>query len=141
MPVTAKLSRKFYDRFGDDIANELVDWFNMVDETYRAELRELNERNFARFDSRLEQRLAEQSASLRREISEQGVSLRVEISEQGTAIRDEIAKQGERLNDRIGSLEVRSAREMVVQTRWLIGMWAAQMTAFIGTILIVLRSR
>ena len=28
MPVTAKLSRKFYERFGDDIANELVDWFN-----------------------------------------------------------------------------------------------------------------
>jgi hypothetical protein len=24
MPVTAKLSRKFYDTFGDDIANELV---------------------------------------------------------------------------------------------------------------------
>ena len=130
MPVTAKLSRKFYDQFGDDIANELVDWFNMVDETYRAELRELNERNFLRFDSRLEQRIAEQSASLRRE-----------ISGQGAAIRDEVAKQGERLSDRISSLEVRSAREMVVQTRWLIGMWAAQMTAFIGTILIVLRSR
>jgi len=130
MPVTAKLSRKFYDRFGDDIANELVDWFNMVDETYRAELRELNERNFLRFDSRLEQRIAEQSASLRRE-----------ISGQGAAIRDEVAKQGERLSDRISSLEVRSAREMVVQTRWLVGLWAAQMTAFIGTILIVLRSR
>ena len=34
VPVTAKLSRKFYERFGDDIANELVDWFNMVDATY-----------------------------------------------------------------------------------------------------------
>ncbi len=26
MPVTAKLSRRFYEKFGDDIANELVDW-------------------------------------------------------------------------------------------------------------------
>ena len=43
MPVTAKLSRKFYERLGDDITNELVDWFNMVDATYRSELRELNE--------------------------------------------------------------------------------------------------
>jgi len=28
MPVTAKLSRKFYERFGDDLTNELVEWFN-----------------------------------------------------------------------------------------------------------------
>ena len=59
MPVTAKLSRKFYERFGDDIANELVDWFNMVDATYRSELRELNELNYARFEAKLEQRIAE----------------------------------------------------------------------------------
>ena len=54
MPVTAKLSRKFYEKFGDDITNELVDWFNTVDTTYRTELRELNELNFARFDAKLE---------------------------------------------------------------------------------------
>ena len=59
MPVTAKLSRKFYEKFGDDVANELVDWFNMVDATYRSDLRELNELNFARFDAKLEQRLAQ----------------------------------------------------------------------------------
>jgi len=54
MPVTAKLSRKFYEKFGDDITNELVDWFNTVDTTYRTELRELNELNFGRFDAKLE---------------------------------------------------------------------------------------
>ena len=59
MPVTAKLSRKFYETFGDEIANELVEWFNAVDATYRAELREINELNFARFDAKLGQRLAE----------------------------------------------------------------------------------
>lgn len=26
MPVTARLSRKFYERFGDDLTNELVEW-------------------------------------------------------------------------------------------------------------------
>lgn len=64
MPVTARLSRKFYDAFGDDIVNELVDWFNAVDATYKAELRELNELNFARFEAKLEQRLAELEARL-----------------------------------------------------------------------------
>src|SRR5436309_11444250 len=65
VPVTAKLSRKFYEKLGDDVANELVEWFNLVDATYRSDLRELNEFNFARFDARLEQRVAELRAEVR----------------------------------------------------------------------------
>src|SRR6267142_2855400 len=59
VPVTARLSKRFYDVFGEEIANELVNWFNQVDDTYRGDLRELNELNFSRFDAKLEQRLAE----------------------------------------------------------------------------------
>ena len=66
MPVTARLSRNFYDRLGDDIANELVDWFNSVDSAYRQDLRELNELNFARFDAKVEQRFAEAETRLLR---------------------------------------------------------------------------
>ena len=66
MPVTAKLSRRFYETFGDDIANELVEWFNQVDATYRADLRELNELNFARFEASLKQQMAELEARLKR---------------------------------------------------------------------------
>ena len=75
MPVTAKLSRKFYETFGDEIANELVNWFNDVDATYRADLRELNELNFALFDAKLEQRFAQSEAGWERRMAE----LRVEI--------------------------------------------------------------
>lgn len=63
MPVTAVLSKKFYDKFGEDVTNELVNWFNAVDATYRADLKELNELNFARFDAKLEQRLAQLDAT------------------------------------------------------------------------------
>jgi hypothetical protein len=56
VPVTARLSRAFYDKLGEDVANELVEWFNQVDATYRSDLRTLNELNFARFDAKLEQR-------------------------------------------------------------------------------------
>ena len=70
MPVTAKLSRKFYETFGDEIANELVEWFNQVDATYRADLRELNELNFSRFDAKLEQRIAESDAKWDRRMAE-----------------------------------------------------------------------
>ncbi len=52
-----------------------MDWFNQVDATYRADLRELNELNFARFDAKLEQRMAELRGELKSEIAE----LRAEI--------------------------------------------------------------
>jgi hypothetical protein len=54
------------------VANELVDWFNTVGLTprfargglHRADLRELNELYYARFDAKLEQRLAELRSEL-----------------------------------------------------------------------------
>lgn len=64
MPVTAKLSRKFYEKFGDDLTNELVEWFNQVDATYRSELREANEPNWTRFEAKLDQRTAELRTAL-----------------------------------------------------------------------------
>jgi hypothetical protein len=64
MPVTARLSRKFDERLGDDVANELVEWFNQVDAAYRSEFRDLFEVHFARFDAKLEQRIAEVKAEL-----------------------------------------------------------------------------
>jgi hypothetical protein len=70
VPVTALLSKRFYERFGEDVTNELVNWFNSVDATYRTDLRELNERNFARFDAALEQRLAELKAELKTELAD-----------------------------------------------------------------------
>ena len=79
MPVTAKLSKRFYDVLGEDVANELVDWFNAVDLTYRTDLRELNELNFARFDAKLEQRLAELRAELRQEIAGLRAEFRTEL--------------------------------------------------------------
>ena len=53
MPVTVKLSRKFYETFGEDITNELVELLNNVHTTFREDLRQLNEVNFARFEGKL----------------------------------------------------------------------------------------
>ena len=71
MPVTARLSKLFYDRLGEEIANELVNWFNQVDATYRSDLKEVNELNFARFDAKLEQRLAQFEVRIAHRFSEQ----------------------------------------------------------------------
>ncbi|HEY3935360.1 MAG TPA: hypothetical protein VGL65_12170 [Gemmatimonadales bacterium] len=101
MPVTAKLSKAFYDQFGEQIVGELVDWFNQVDATYHNDLRELNELNFARFDAKVEQRLAE---------------LRADLSAQISAVET-------RLEGRFGALEIRLERRLGEHSRWLIGMW------------------
>jgi len=69
VPVTAKFSKEFYDKLGHRVADELVDWFNNVDATYRTDLRELNELNFARFDAKLEQRLAEHDGKWERRMA------------------------------------------------------------------------
>jgi len=51
------------------VAKELVDWFNKVDTTYHADLERLNELNFARFEAKLDQRIAELRSEFQREIS------------------------------------------------------------------------
>ena len=75
MPVTAKLSREFYEKFGDKVADELVNWFNQVDATYRSELKDLFEVQFSRFDAKLEQRLAESDTKWERRVAELKTSL------------------------------------------------------------------
>ena len=76
MPITAKLSRNFYDRFGDDVVNELVDWLNSVDLSYRQEFKDLFEANFSRLqrelvaqEQRYELRLAQTRAELETRIA------------------------------------------------------------------------
>jgi hypothetical protein len=120
VPVTAKLSKRFYDVLGEDVANELVDWFNAVDLTYRADLRELNELNFARFDAKLEQRLAELRAELRQTTAELRAELRQEIAQFRLELRTEIQ-------------QVRTDL-----LRWMFGFWATTLLTLAG-LMIALR--
>ena len=83
LPVTAKLSRRFYEQFGDEVTNELVNWFNAVDETYRNQLRELNELNWERF--------------------------RAELRAEGASIRAEMDKRFAEMDKRFAAIETRLA--------------------------------
>lgn len=93
MPVTAKLSRKFYERLGDDIAGELVDWFNAVDSTYQMQLREINDLNWERFKAEMRAQDAELRAEMRTQIAE----LRAEMHAGFAEIRKEMAQLESRL--------------------------------------------
>ena len=123
MPVTAKLSRRFYERFGDELTNELVDWFNSVDATYHSDLRELNDLNFARFDAKLDQRVASIESKI------DGLEARME----SRLVASE-AKTEQRFVERFADFESRVIR-------WMVGLWTGTMLAFVGLILAVLRSK
>ena len=65
MPV-AKLSREFYDRFGDKLTDELVNCLNSIEASYRAEIKDLFAAHFGRFEEKLERYAAETAAQLAR---------------------------------------------------------------------------
>jgi hypothetical protein len=121
VPVTAKLSKAFYDRLGEEVADELVEWFNQVDATYRADLRALNELNFARFDAKLEQRLAELRAELNAKIDRVAAQLDAKIDRVAAELRAELKAT---LEQRLGE-----------QTRWLFVAWASLLVPIIIVLL------
>ena len=121
MPVTARLSRLFYERLGEQITNELVEWFNAVDQTYRSDLRELNELNFARFDAKLEQRIAEVNAKIEQRIAE--VNARI----------DRIAAElSAKIDTGLARLDAKLERRFSEQMRWLFAGWVTIILAMVG---------
>ncbi len=121
MPVTARLSKLFYDRFGEEIVLELVDWFNQVDATYRSDLRELNELNFARFDAKLEQRLAQSEAKAEQRF--------VVIESRIAELRSELKSD---LKAEMATLRAEMERRLGDQTRWMFLCWATLLASNIA---------
>ena len=163
MPVTARLSKHFYDRLGDDIANELVDWFNSVDATYRTDLRELNELNFARFDAKVEQRFAESDARLERRFAEFEAKWEKRFAEFEAKWEKRFAEFEAKWEKRFAEFEAKwekrfaefearwerqfadlrvelAARETRL-VRWMFAFWSTNLLALAGLALALLRAR
>ncbi len=122
MPVTARLSQKFYEKLGEDVTNELVNWLNAVDATYQGTLRELNESNFARFDVRLGERLTAMDArfaavdgrfatmdarftALDAKLEQRIAQLRGEVKTEMAQVRNEISQLETKFADRLGQVK------------------------------------
>ena len=136
MPVTARLSKRFYDVFGEEIATELVDWFNAVDATYRADLRELNELNFFRFDAKLEQRLATLDAAWQGRWTELDAKLEQRLAELDAKWGGRWTQLDAKLEQRLAELRVELVKELAgVKSglKWMLAFWAPTALAVIGT--------
>jgi len=109
MPV-AKLSREFYERFGDKLTDELVNCLNAIEGSYRAELRDLFDAHFGRFEEKLERRLTDAKAEL-------GIKIGQLRAEFGTTI--------EQLR-----VELHSTKADML--KWSVGLWVPVTLAVIG---------
>ncbi len=139
MPVTAKLSKKFYDTLGEEVANELVDWFNQVDATYRTDLREFNELNFQRFDSKLEQRLAEMGAKLEQRLerclAEMDTKWARVLAEMDAKWTRRLAEMDAKWERRFAQLEVKIATTKSELIKMMFLFWAGTVIPLAGLII------
>ena len=104
MPITVKFSEQFYHKLGHEAVGELVDWFNAVDATYRGDLRELNEHNFARFDAKLEQRLTQLDAKLEQRATQLDARLEQRAAQLDARLEQRLTQVEERLGRRMADL-------------------------------------
>ena len=163
MPVTAKLSSNFYQRLGDDAANELVGLLNTMDSTYLTELRQMNELNYARFEAKLEQRVAELRAEFKTGIAElrtefkSGIAdLRAEFDSRTTQLQAEgragfaglraeftsgIADLRTEFTSGLAGLRSEHAKTRLELLKWTIGLLVPTFLAIVGVLIAVLRLR
>jgi hypothetical protein len=139
MPVTAKLSSRFYEKLGDDVTNELVTWLNAVDAEFRSELREANDRNWSQLRAELDAQSARLTAEFRGGLAE----LRTEMQTGFANIRGEFASvRGEMaagladgrtgLADLRADLRVEIHQESTKLIRWMFGFWVMTVLTIAG---------
>ena len=150
MPVTARLSRAFYERLGDEITNELVAWFNDVDETYRNDLRDLNELNFARFDAKVEQRFAQQDAKWEKRFAEMDAKWEKRFAEMDAKWEKRFAEMDAKWDRCFAELDAKIDRfraelraELAASEsrllRWMFVFWTGNLAATAGIMFAVVR--
>jgi len=117
MPVTAKLSQKFYQRLGDDVATELVEWFNAVDATYRSDVRAIADAQSARIDAQMGQMRAE---------------LRQEIGELRSEMRIGFASVGDKFQAMEPRTDAKLERLKAEMLRWMLAFWVGTVGAILA---------
>jgi hypothetical protein len=98
---------------------------NAVDLTYRTDLRELNDLNFARFDAKVGERLAELRAELRGEMDARFARADVTLAER-------LAKFRAEMDARFTQLEGRVRQAQVSTVKWMFVFWAGTGAMVLG---------
>ncbi len=137
MPVTAKLSRQFYERLGEQVVNELVEWLNQVDAAYKSDLREINELNYARFDAKVDERFTALRSELKGDISALERKLDGSIASLDGKLDVSIASLERRMDVGFADMRTWTEKSLKEQARWFIAAWGA-LVAALGAVVALL---
>ena len=160
MPVPAKFSEQSHDRVGHQFIEELVDWLTRNEHASRTELREINELNFARFETTLDNRVQRLERRLDQiETLVEGVpaldqrihAVEVKLEQRIRAVEVTLASEVGRLKDSIssetgslrGDLLVAMAQMETRMTgrllRWMFVFWTGTTITLLGAMFAITR--
>lgn len=105
MAITPRLSRGLQQALGDEAGADMVNWMQQVD-AQRAELRELNELNFSRFDARL----SESRAATQADLAELRAATQADLAELRAATQADLAELRQELHTGFAELRQEMAR-------------------------------
>lgn len=138
MPVTARLSKAFYDQLGEQVANELVEWMTLVDLTWRNDMRAANDAGFARFEAMLGARFAQADVrwDARRREAFEAFELKFDrkLDEKLDLRIRPIEERLTRLEDLVLATRSEIQAAVLQQSRWMIGLW---MTSILGILAVL----
>ena len=143
----------------------MVNWFNQTDGEYRTQLRDLNDRNYARFEAKLEQRFSEQDANwearfgalgtaIERRFSEQDVKWEARSGALESAIERRFSEQDVKWEARFGALQTAMERRFSEQDvkwerrqndqfnrllKWMFVFWSTSLVSMIGLSIAIVR--
>lgn len=147
VPTAPTFSKRFYEKFGHETVTGLAGWLNHMDLTYRTQLHELMELNFARFDAKLEQHigqvkselqleLAQTKADLREEIAATKATLGAEIAGTKATLREEIGQLRSEMRAGFAELENRLTGRLI---RWMFVFWTGTTITLLGAMFAITR--
>ena len=133
MPIAVKLSRKFYDAFGDEVVNELVEVLNQVDLAYRGTLHELNEANFSRLDERFA-RVDERFARFDEKLAHVEANVRAEMQAGFAKVDTKFADLRAEMQTAFAMTDTKIANLRGELVKWMFLFWAGTAITVIGLI-------
>ncbi len=116
----------------------MVNWFNQTDLEYRNQFRDLNDRNYARFEAKVDQRFAEQDAkwearfgaletAIERRFGEQDVKWEARFGALETVIERRFSEQDVKW-------ERRQNEHFSRLLKWMFVFWSTTLLSMIGIV-------
>ena len=136
MPVTVKLSERFYQKFGHDLVDEMVNWFNQMDAAYRGDLRELNDVNFARFDAKLEQRLAQFESKLEQRLAQFESKFEQRLAQFESKLEQRVTESAASLRTEIRTGLADQRADLI---KWMFAFWVGNVATTAGVVFALAR--